>query len=139
MNSLLAKLDQIDINCLSPLLIELIELIGVAETLAFAKARGGIMTYIPNRYSPSLLLNNFLKQESIFKLIEVYPGEFLEVPKADQLLTQLRDIEICEERARGTSKTTLALKHNLTRRWIKMITNQRQVKTVEPDLFSDKS
>ena len=139
-----AELAGVNVNLLVPLVRELIALIGIVDTLALLEARGGTPLRIPvsaDRDSATLL-KGILPRESVIKLCSRWPGQWLNLPKADRITRQIRDYYLRQDRAALTAPAT-ALKYHLTRRQVINICGYqpdkviKQVDNRQADLFQE--
>ncbi|EHP39405.1 hypothetical protein OR16_31629 [Cupriavidus basilensis OR16] len=102
---------------------ELAELIGLAETIAFVRAFGGLDLWIPKgrrelgsaRYEA---IAEVVGAEAAEKLIARYGGDRMYVPRCQRSMTEERWSRIIGEFDRGASAPELALKYRLSERAI---------------------
>ena len=88
------NLELINPEMLTPVARKFAELIGIEQTIALFKFRGGLDTYIPMR-GESLLLSEVLTTESLAILAASdLAGTEIYLPKADRALQQIRNIAI---------------------------------------------
>lgn len=129
-------LDLIDPTLLPPQMRELVRLIGIPETLKLLQARGGLPTYIGKDPARSQLCK-VISEHAIRALSEVYGDTTLDLPKADKMIAQLRNLYIVRVRESGEkSGRQLAAELGLTWRMIKYISAKaRQPENPTADLF----
>ena len=114
----------------------MIGLIGVSDTLALMKARGGLPLYIAMDAAKAGVLLEILPLAKVQILCEsVLRGTTIELPKADAMLRCIRNIDIKTDIENGVNNWTLAKKHNLTRRQIINIKQQVEVEELNLSLF----
>ncbi len=139
-----ADLAGVNVNLLIPLVRELIALIGIVDTLALLEARGGTPLRIPvsaDRDSATLL-KGILPRDAVVKLCGAWPGRWLNLPKADRIVRQIRDYYLRQDRGELTAPAT-ALKYHLTRRQVINICKYESYKVIKPvddrqaDLFPE--
>lgn len=124
----------IDADLLPPQIRELVRLIGLPETLRLLDARGGLPTYIPRRADGPTDLEEILTRDAIRQLAGQWPGERIDVPKADKIRAQVRNQYINESLSRGLkSGPQLARELGLSYRWVKAIRAGAQADAAEPD------
>jgi len=125
--------DTIDIDekLLSPLTRIFAQAIGLPQTLALIKARGGTQIRIPVEPELSSELSKIITRESIAKLSARYGGQRFDLPKDDRATRQIRDMAI---RKGFKTKTApmLALEYGLSRKQIFNIC--KDVKRESPNL-----
>lgn len=108
----------LDTSKLPERLNELINLIGLPETLKLLESKGGSACYIPKSVKPHCPLLKIISFESIAKLSAEYCGESIDLPKADHINRQIRDREIIRKSILGASRNELVNQYNLSRRQI---------------------
>jgi hypothetical protein len=120
------KLDLVDPDLLPPQIRCLVKLIGMPDTLALLRARGGLgPTYIPVTPDPTCALAAVISRESLDIMCERYGRDMLDLPKPDKVLQQLRNHYINEASRQGAkSGRQLAAETGLTWRMIKKIKAQ---------------
>lgn len=62
--------------------------------------------------------------EALMKLVEAYSGMVIYVPKADSVLSAIRDRHIREE-FDGTNGRKLAIRYNVSESWVNRVANER--------------
>lgn len=132
-----ADLDLVNPDLLPPQVRELVRLIGLPQTLALLKARGGRPLAVPVHPHHCTALCGVLSREALAALCEEHGGTTLDLPKADKVHLQLRNHYIAEARAAGTkSGRQLAAELGLTWRQIKYISAEaRNQDDNQGDLF----
>ena len=111
------------ITDLPEILQELIELIGMAETMLIIKAFPGESVYIPrNPDTCTLLRKAGLSQESIVLLCERFPSDRIDyIPKYGKIVLRLRDDAIRRRHEAGATVASIAKEFGLVRRRIHQI------------------
>ena len=108
-----------DLSALPRQTQEMIELIGLRDTLALMQARGGLPLYIPLSAAKAGVLREILPTESVMILCQSHlRGTTLELPQAGALLRLARNEEIRASAECGCNNWELAKRHGLTRRQI---------------------
>lgn len=132
------KLDLVDPDLLPPQIRCLVKLIGMSDTLALLRARGGRPTYIPASPDPTSALAAVVNREALAILCEHYGPDTIDLPKADKVLKQLRNHYVIEATRQGAkSGRKLAAELNLSWRMIKKIKAQaREADDRTGDLFA---
>lgn len=125
---------EISLDLLTPQLKLWVRRAGLTATLAFVKARGGTPFKFPAAAAGSVL-EEIVGLDAAEVFVGLYGTQTVNVPKADQILRQIRDAEIRRERAAGTSRSRLALKNGLTTRQIDNICAVTQTESLQCDLF----
>lgn len=114
----------------------LIKCIGLPETIALLKAKGGTTIRIPLSPDNCIQFDDILQPESIMKLTANLGGKVMELPKYDKIGIQLRDIAIRAAR-NNTSANKLAKDFGLSRRMIIYICGDTTVDNRQFRLFED--
>ena len=125
---------RINPDMLPPQLRKLVCVIGFTETLNLVKAKGGVPVYIPDNPRASCQFDGVLKIASVSLLSQEFGGQTLDLPKADKLLAQLRDLYIIQQR-NAVSGRKLAKECGLTWRRIKQICAAAKEDNGQADLF----
>ncbi len=112
----------------------LIKCIGLPETIALLKAKGGTTIRIPLSADNCIQFDDILQPESIVKLTANLGGKVMELPKYDKIGTQLRDIAIRAAR-NNTPANKLAQDFGLSRRMIIYICGDTTVDKRQTRLF----
>jgi len=130
-----SDLDLVDAALLPPQLRKLVHLIGLPETLQLLRSRGGVPTYIPCRPDSATDLAAVISRAAIHELVAQWPGDFVDLPKADKICAQMRNQYIGRALALGLkSGRQLACELGLSYRQIKSIRAQaRRDDGVDPD------
>jgi len=126
-------LELVDPKLLPPQIRFYINVIGLPDTLKLLQRKGGTFFRFPLS-AKGTQLEKIVGYDAANKLCEVIGGEIKELPKADKILMQLRDLAINEAR-KTMSASQAALKFNLTRRHIINVTNEES-DNPNGDLFS---
>ncbi len=112
-----------DTSLLPPQMRLLQKIIGMGETIELVKSRGGRPTRMPTTGVRETALDKILKRESILALCKSdLAGHRLDLPKADKILVQIRNMNILAARGHST-KSELASEYGLTTRMIQIIWN----------------
>lgn len=129
-----ADLTLVDPSLLPPQMRQLVECIGLPETMRLLMARGGTFLHVPVSAESATLLTAVLSRRAIAALAtSPLAGRRIELPKADKIVIQLRNIAIRAER-RHASAAAVARRHKLTRRQVINITRAVDDNPT-PDLF----
>lgn len=64
--------------------------------------------------------------EAMMKIVEMYSGSVLYIPKMESVLAAIRDRHIREE-FDGTNSRRLALRYNVSESWVFRVANEKQV------------
>lgn len=123
-------MSQICVDMLSPQLRVWVNKVGLQPALALVKTRGGTPFKFPAKAEGSLL-EDIVGTDAARILVDLHACQTLNIPKADQILRQIRDQQIFEQR-KTMSRTQVALKHNLTTRQVDNIC--ARLADPEPDL-----
>lgn len=128
-------MDAVNADLLPPQMRQLVRLIGMAHTLALLAKRGGTTLRIPVQAEESVVLRDILPMAAIVKLCAALPGQRIELPKMDKIVTQIRNRAMQNERQQ-LSAARVALKYSLSRRQVinicRPVADDRQV-----DLFDE--
>lgn len=108
----MAVSEQAALAVLPPSARELVEVIGVAATLAIIRHRGGIRLYVPIRAEPSHPLGHICGMEPFRRLVAHYRGEEIDIP----LCRALREQEALAAHNEGESVAQLARQYGCTER-----------------------
>ena len=122
--------------CLPPSLAELVDVIGVAATLALAERCGGMRVYVPmeEHLSADHELVKLLGEATARELSRARAKEILDVPHAAAYLRELRDREI-RAAYQAESADRLASRYRLSRRQIFVIVGGECDAGAQSDLF----
>jgi hypothetical protein len=93
-------------------------LIGLNALLALIKHRGGTVLNVPRVPAPDHWLAGLIGLDSFKKLVGIYAGEPMEIPRCAKLLTLARDISILQDKRQRMADRELALKYGMTGRGI---------------------
>jgi len=130
------ELNTLDTSLLPTQMRLLQKVIGLSETIALVKKRGGRPTRMPTTGSRSTALDGILKRESILALSKsTLAGQRLDLPKPDKVLVQIRNMNILAARGRCT-KSELATEYGLTTRMIQIIWNGEPDVNPTMDMFN---
>jgi Mor family transcriptional regulator len=97
---------------------ELVELIGLVETVRLLRACGGTRRYIPKNHSCRAGVWDAISDYAFRKLCAEYAGETLELPKVDSFIRAERDLEIIQLSREGVSRSQLVKRFGLSYRQI---------------------
>ena len=104
---------------------EIRQLMGEEETAKLVeKFGGGAPKYIPLKVNPEHPLAELLGLESAQRLCDEYGGLEISFPRNVSLLREKRNILIKEDYAAGMSQGQLAMKYQITVRYIREIVNR---------------
>jgi Mor family transcriptional regulator len=127
----------INISLLPKTLQEIAQEIGISDTLKLVRHYGGTSVYIPRKLKTDHELIAVLGLDSAIKICEKFGGyDRIEIPKAQMLTLELRNIEILNDK-KTLSRSKVARKYGLTERQIsKILHRNKHSQVVEhPTLF----
>lgn len=124
----------IDTILLPGVLPEMVELIGIADTMKIVEEYGGVRLYIPQDVTPEHPLVLLIGFEHAQKLAEHFGGERPEIPLVTAIMRQARDIEIRNQWP-TLSQRQLALKYKTTERNIRLILGKCELDEKQMQLF----
>lgn len=113
-------MNDIDLNLLPGELREIAQLIGIPATMALAGKYGGVGLYVPKELRADHPLIALIGAENAQKLSQHYPGDEIEIGKAEAALREIRNQEIRSLYPK-LSQRALALKYKTTERNIRLI------------------
>ena len=113
-------MNDIDLNLLPGELREIAQLIGIPATMALVGKYGGVGLYVPIELKPDHPLIELIGAKNAEKLSARYPGDEIEIGKAEAAMRELRNREIRSQYP-ALSQRALALKYNTTERNIRLI------------------
>ena len=125
-------IDLINPDLLPPQVRQLVRIMGMVDTLNLLAKRGGIPTYVPAQVDNTSILLDIISHDGFVALVKHYHGSFIDLPKIDKTLAQLRDHYICNASKSGRQ---LAREHGLTYRMIKYIKARQRDEDPNGDLF----
>lgn len=102
----------------SQILTDLAEVAGWTATMEIVKLRGGVQIRIPAEATEDHWLTFAVGKEAAAKICAHYGGSHLWIPKNEADLLRLRNGQIAQDRAAGTTINALAQKWRLTDRQI---------------------
>ncbi|HEY9200743.1 MAG TPA: hypothetical protein VIQ81_04015 [Gammaproteobacteria bacterium] len=115
-------LQLVDECLLPPQTRELVKIIDLPDTIKLLEAYGGQRVWIPLGKSHDTYLHKTISHESVMKLASSqYAGQRLTLPKADKILSQIRNLHI--QSSPNVPKSVLARQYNLTVRQVQRIRN----------------
>lgn len=137
-----ADLAGVNVQLLIPLVRQLIDLIGIVNTLSLLEARGGTPLLVPVHADQAEVLKAILPMDAVTALCTALPRQWLNLPKADRILRQVRDYYLRKDREQLTAPV-VAVKYKLTRRQVINICKYEGYKVIKPvddrqvDLFEE--
>lgn len=114
-------MSQINARYLPGLLRDIADLVGLSSTLDVVRAYGGTRLYIPKKFMPDHPLVKVAGHEAAAKIVEIYGGEHLDLPRGAVAIQAARHEQIRAERASGMTHAKLAVKFGLTERQVRTI------------------
>jgi len=118
-------------------LVQVVEAIGIEDTMRVVDAFGGCRVYVPMQLEGKHLLVTTLGRRLADQLVAHFGGEPLEIPRCLVALRAIRDAEIRSAREEGALPRDLARKHGLTERQVYSILAVReQAERPQRRLFS---
>lgn len=108
----------IDVKILPYVVQDIANLIGLSATLSLVDHYKGRSMWIPTEFKPDHVLCKIIGHENTVKLIDQYHGETLEIPKCDEAMRAVRNMQIIKS---DKSQSQLAAEWNLTVRQIRNI------------------
>jgi len=118
----------IDIAHLPSSIQDMVAVIGLAAALVIVEERGGIRLCVPAQVRTDHWLMQKIGAEAFVRLVQVYAGEEIEIPKCDAALRALREHEIVSS---DESNARLARRYGYTERGIRKL--KRRVRNAAPD------
>ncbi|MBF0401307.1 MAG: hypothetical protein HQL90_11115 [Magnetococcales bacterium] len=110
---------------LSPMLQQLVEVVGLTAATTLAQRYGGIDLLVPAQFHPDHSLVAVIGVEAAQKLIRHHAGERIYIPKGAHALRCVRNRAILQAYDEGNvTAANLALRHRLTERQVRNILNQ---------------
>jgi len=120
-------------------IIDLIDVIGLQDALTLVEQRGGAWIDVPVKAKPDSALVQHIGFESLQKLVRVYQGTRVEIPRCHAALKAMQEEEIISAAQAGESNVSLALRFGYTDRGIRKLrrrVNARQgIKSAQQELF----
>lgn len=113
-------MNDIDLNLLPGELREIAQIIGIPATMALVEQYGGVGLYVPKELREDHPLIALIGAENAQKLSQHYPGDEIEIGKAEAALREIRNQEIRSQYP-YLSQRQLALKYKTTERNIRKI------------------
>jgi len=117
-----------DIAHLPPSVQDMVGVVGLTAALAIVEERGGIRLCVPAQVRADHWLMQKIGAEAFARLVQVYAGEEIEIPKCDAALRALREHEIVNS---DESNARLARRYGYTERGIRKL--KRRVRNAAPD------
>ncbi len=112
----------IDVDDLPGILRDLVDLIGVTETMSIVEHYGGVRLYVPAKFDPEHPLIGVVGHKAAAALVEYAKGDSFDIPKADAALRAVRNRRIREQYQQSCkTQRDLALEYRLTDRQIRTI------------------
>jgi hypothetical protein len=100
---------------------DIADLIGVVPTMQLVRRYGGTRLYFPINLTKDHPLSKLIGYGEMLRLVQ-YAGDSIEIPRATIAIQAARDKQIRAESLAGESQAALAVRYNLTERWIRSIT-----------------
>jgi hypothetical protein len=129
-SSIEQDLPWVNVKLLVPVARELIELIGIVDALTLLERRGGVPLWVTVSADKADALKAILPWEAVVVLCAAKGGRWLNLPKADRVVRQVRDYYLRLDRQVMTAAET-ALKYRLTRRQVINICNYEDYKVID--------
>ena len=107
-------------------LVEMVEAIGMEDTLRIVKEFGGTRLFVPKRVTFQHKLADFLGIEQARRLSHYFAGENLSIPRMAMAIRAKRNREIVRRYDAGDSARLLARAYKMTERRIRTILNTPQ-------------
>lgn len=123
---------QLSIDHLPESARDLIDIIGLANTLKIIEARGGLEISIPIVVTHNHWLVELIGYESLQKLSEQCSGLKIDVPRCVAAMRAVQYQEIYDSRRNGISTNALAQAHGYTARGIRKV-----VRRIEDEMDID--
>lgn len=127
-------MNNLDTSLLPGILRELCELIGIQPTMTLVEEYGGVRLYVPQKLNDEHPLVKLIGWQNAQKIVDLRGGETLEIPKAEAVMRQARNIEI-RSLYPALSQRQLALKYNTTERNIRLILGECARNDGQMELF----
>lgn len=109
---------------LSPMLQQLVEVVGMVAAMQLVDQYGGIDLLVPAKYLPQHPLVKLLGEDAARKLIHHHTGERIYVPRGAKALRCVRNRAIIQAYDEGQgSAAVLALQYHLSERQVRTILN----------------
>ncbi|MBF0162592.1 MAG: hypothetical protein HQL88_09920 [Magnetococcales bacterium] len=104
-------------------LVEMVETIGMEDTMRIVKEFGGTRIFVPKRVAAQHKLADFLGLEQARRLSRHYGGENVSIPRMTMATLAKRNREIIRRYDAGDSASLLARVYKMTERRIRAILN----------------
>lgn len=108
---------------------------GEQTALALLLNFPGVHVRIPKKAHPTHKLAELLGMPAFIKMVEIFPDEVLQIPRAAAAIRALRNQQILRDFARGDSQATIAIAYGMTERQINTICNTIRIDN-QLDLFA---
>lgn len=128
---LLPHIPEFCLRYLGPVLTELVEVVGLPDTMRIVQRWGGTRLWIPHQAEDGTPLVQYLGRAQADKLCARLGGNRPDIPKAMRLLNVLRDDDI-RSNPGGLSVPELALRYGLNERRIYQIRGQPMPPALPP-------
>lgn len=119
--------------------IELIDVVGLNAALNIVEQCGGTRLFVPKKMKKAHWLLTSIGAEQFEKLIAVYQGMEIEIPRCYAAMAALREREIYASAAAGATNSELAREFGYTERGIRKIKRRVEVRDgcerLQQDLF----
>ncbi|ROO28271.1 Mor transcription activator family protein [Salinisphaera orenii] len=116
----------IDTDYLPTVAREIAAVIGMAATCDLIAARGGTRLYVPAQLTPEHALNREIGAEAAAKLVEIYGGDTLDMPRAHAATRAALHRTIVARYIDGASAAQLARDYGVTERWVYALAARRR-------------
>ncbi len=135
--------DSLTIADLPPGMRQIAEIVGMEPTLKLCRTYPGIPLSLPmfttalrwvsnpdtaHRMKDFRLIANVIGQEKAMALADYFNGTVLYVPKLDEVLRNRKHELIREDRRKGVPYRDIALKYNISDRWVREIVDHQEDK-----------
>ncbi|WP_126456710.1 Mor transcription activator family protein [Sulfuriflexus mobilis] len=124
---------------LPPSIQELVEITDLPAALAIVEVRGGIRLCVPRRAREDHWLAELIGLENMEKLIAIYAGEEIDIPRCLAALKAAKDLQIARDIEQGVSGARLARKYEYTERGMRKVKRRLEergeLKERQGDLF----
>lgn len=125
------ELENINIRYLVPIIRKLIGIIGIADAMKLLVARGGTPLWVSKNPDDAHGLLAIFPRETVAKLCAELPTGWIEIPKADKVIKQVRDYYI-QAGKKEMTYPELAIRFQLTRRRVISICKKPKEEVMRP-------
>ncbi|MDP1527711.1 MAG: Mor transcription activator family protein [Rhodocyclaceae bacterium] len=95
----------------------------------------GVHVRIPKKAHPTHKLAELLGMPAFLKMVEIFPDEVLQIPRAAKAIRALRNQQILRDFAAGHSQASIALNYGMTERQVNTICNTVRIDS-QLDMFA---